>query len=80
MEEAPVEAPSSFVRAIFQGENGMRIVTVVVGASCLLLMALFIALFIVAHDAEADEYYKGKTVTVYVGYGPGGTNDISSLK
>ena len=54
----------------------MRLVTVVVGTSCLLLAALFVALFAIAHKAAADEYYKGKTVTVYVGYDPGGTNDI----
>jgi tripartite-type tricarboxylate transporter receptor subunit TctC len=54
----------------------MRFMTIVVGTSCLLLMALFIVLFAIAHEAAADEYYKGKTVSVYVGYGPGGTNDI----
>ena len=54
----------------------MRLVTVVIGTSCLFLMALFIALFIATHGAIADDYYKGKTVTVYVGYDPGGTNDI----
>lgn len=54
----------------------MRLVTVVIGTSCLFLMALFIALFITTRGASADDYYKGKTVTVYVGYDPGGTNDI----
>jgi hypothetical protein len=58
----------------------MRIVTVVVGASCLLLMALFIALFAVAHQAEADEYYKGKTVIVYIGYVPEGANEPSPAR
>lgn len=54
----------------------MRLVTVVLGTSCLFLMALFIALFVATRGAIADDYYKGKTVTVYVGYDPGGTNDI----
>lgn len=54
----------------------MRILTVVVGTSCLFLMALLIALFAVTLRASADDYYKGKTVTIYVGYSSGGTNDI----
>ena len=55
----------------------MKVVTFVVGTSCVLLVVLFIALFAIAHKAAADdETFKGKTVTVYVGYDPGGTNDI----
>ena len=54
----------------------MRLVTLVVATTCLFLMALFIALFFTAHGARADDFYKGKTVTAYVGYDPGGTNDI----
>jgi tripartite-type tricarboxylate transporter receptor subunit TctC len=54
----------------------MKLVTVLVGTSCLLLMMLFIALFAMVRGAAADDYYKGKTVSLYVGYDPGGTNDI----
>lgn len=42
----------------------MRFLTVIIGTSCLLLVALFVALFAIAHQAEAaDDLFKGKTVT-----------------
>lgn len=32
--------------------------------------------FAAAPSDAADDYYKGKLVTAYVGYAPGGSNDI----
>ncbi len=49
----------------------MRLSTWLIGTSCLLLMALFVALFAIAHQAEAaDDLLKEKTVTVDAGYAP----------
>ncbi len=50
----------------------MKFVSVFVVPSCF----LFILHFAMVHGAAADDYYKGKTISLYVGYDPGGTNDI----
>lgn len=44
----------------------------IVRAGCLLAAAFAV----VTPASAADDYYKGKLVTAYVGYTPGGTNDI----
>jgi tripartite-type tricarboxylate transporter receptor subunit TctC len=40
------------------------------------LAVLASGLFFVAPAQAADDYYKGKMVTAYVGYAPGGSNDV----
>jgi len=41
-----------------------------------LAAACLLGLTVAPAALSADDYYKGKTVTAYVGYNPGGTNDI----